>query len=297
MMIVQFITAFDLLSLTNIDATANINDEPAAQVPTEVHNPCRLPISCQLINHEIKAEGYCKGKRRRVSYSKNKIKIEKGTKAEKKLTSSHKIAKAFGHFEGTISHELLIFIKKQVKLSSTKKKVKRQLNQDPFENCFGSMQQQTGNADNPTPVQFVRAYRKLFRVYLVTVAESGFLDLPLQDGDSVVADKDFATSDYEKRLERKIENFNEPSGPDQAPRSQLNASYKANNGNFLKFLEEISEAKPACLYVHPLFADGYIPGTVEKQFPSPFTELYDPNSGTLLFEDLLQSESESEPLC
>ena len=38
----------------------------------------------------------------------------------------------------------------------------RRLNQDPLENFFGSIRQQGGNADNPTPLQFTRAFKKLF---------------------------------------------------------------------------------------------------------------------------------------
>jgi hypothetical protein len=38
----------------------------------------------------------------------------------------------------------------------------RRLNTDPIENFFGSIRQQGGNSDNPTPVQFTRAFRKLF---------------------------------------------------------------------------------------------------------------------------------------
>ena len=38
----------------------------------------------------------------------------------------------------------------------------RRLNTDPLENFFGSIRQQGGNSDNPTPVQFTRAFRKLF---------------------------------------------------------------------------------------------------------------------------------------
>ena len=38
----------------------------------------------------------------------------------------------------------------------------RRLNQDPLENFFGTIRQQGGNADNPTPLQFTRAFRKLF---------------------------------------------------------------------------------------------------------------------------------------
>ena len=38
----------------------------------------------------------------------------------------------------------------------------RRLNQDPLENFFGSVRQQGGNSDNPTPAQFCRAFKKLF---------------------------------------------------------------------------------------------------------------------------------------
>jgi hypothetical protein len=38
----------------------------------------------------------------------------------------------------------------------------RRLNQDCLENFFGSILQQGGNAENPTPVQFCTAFRKLF---------------------------------------------------------------------------------------------------------------------------------------
>ena len=38
----------------------------------------------------------------------------------------------------------------------------RRLNQDPLENFFGSIRQQGGNSDSPTPIQFARAFRKLF---------------------------------------------------------------------------------------------------------------------------------------
>ena len=48
----------------------------------------------------------------------------------------------------------------------------RQLNQDPLENFFGSIRQQGGNSDNPTPVQFRRAYQKLFHTNLLTVSST-----------------------------------------------------------------------------------------------------------------------------
>ena len=50
--------------------------------------------------------------------------------------------------------------------------VTRQLNQDPLENFFGSIRQQGGNSDNPTPIQFKSAYRKLFHTNLLTVSSA-----------------------------------------------------------------------------------------------------------------------------
>ena len=38
----------------------------------------------------------------------------------------------------------------------------RRLNTDAIENFFGAIRQQGGNRDNPTPVPFCRAFRKLF---------------------------------------------------------------------------------------------------------------------------------------
>ena len=46
----------------------------------------------------------------------------------------------------------------------------RRLNQDPLENFFGAIRQQGGNSDNPTAIQFKRAYRKLFHTNLLTIA-------------------------------------------------------------------------------------------------------------------------------
>lgn len=40
----------------------------------------------------------------------------------------------------------------------------RRLNQDCLENFFGSIRQQGGNCLNPTPIQFARAFKKLFRI-------------------------------------------------------------------------------------------------------------------------------------
>ena len=47
--------------------------------------------------------------------------------------------------------------------------ITRRLNQDPLENPFGSIRQQGGNSDNPTPIQFKRAYKKLFHTNLLQV--------------------------------------------------------------------------------------------------------------------------------
>ena len=44
----------------------------------------------------------------------------------------------------------------------------RRLNTDPLENFFGTIRKQGGNSDNPTPVQFTRAFRKLFFSSLLT---------------------------------------------------------------------------------------------------------------------------------
>lgn len=49
----------------------------------------------------------------------------------------------------------------------------RRLNQDPLENFFGLIRQQGGNCDNPTPLQFTRAFRKLFVDNFLTPLLSG----------------------------------------------------------------------------------------------------------------------------
>ena len=46
----------------------------------------------------------------------------------------------------------------------------QRLKQDPIENFFRAIRQHGGNADNPTPVHFMRAYRKLFRTNLLSIA-------------------------------------------------------------------------------------------------------------------------------
>ena len=44
----------------------------------------------------------------------------------------------------------------------------RKLNTDPLENLFGTIRQQGGNNDDQTPVQFTRAFRKMFFSYFLT---------------------------------------------------------------------------------------------------------------------------------
>lgn len=101
----------------------------------------------------------------------------------------------------------------------------RRLNQDPLENFFGLIRQQGANSDNPTPLQFTRAFRKLFVDTFLTPLPSGncaedfdkFLigsssykkaarneaagkDLPSPPTIQHVDDTDFNTSDVEKNL-------------------------------------------------------------------------------------------------
>ena len=77
---------------------------------------------------------------------------------KKDVTSTLKCLKALKlTMNGTIS--LWNELRSQ---SSIKCLYTRRLNQDALENFFGSIRQQGGNADNPTPIQFCRAFRKLF---------------------------------------------------------------------------------------------------------------------------------------
>lgn len=50
--------------------------------------------------------------------------------------------------------------------------ITRQLNQDPLKKFFGAIRQQGGNADNPTPIQFKRAYHKLFHTNLLNISST-----------------------------------------------------------------------------------------------------------------------------
>ena len=42
----------------------------------------------------------------------------------------------------------------------------RRLNQDSLENFFGAVRKQSGNAFNPTPIQFYNTFKKLFAIDL-----------------------------------------------------------------------------------------------------------------------------------
>jgi hypothetical protein len=53
----------------------------------------------------------------------------------------------------------------------------RRLNIDPIENFFGTIRQQGGNSDNPTPSQFTSAFRKLFFSSFLTSSEGNFDEL------------------------------------------------------------------------------------------------------------------------
>jgi len=48
----------------------------------------------------------------------------------------------------------------------------RRINQDCLENLFGSIRQQGGNSVNPTPIQFARAFKKLFSTKLLQQLDS-----------------------------------------------------------------------------------------------------------------------------
>ena len=60
----------------------------------------------------------------------------------------------------------------------------RRLNTDPLENFFGTIRQQGGNSDSPTPVLFTQAFRKLFFSSILTSSAgncAGNLDVMLAE--------------------------------------------------------------------------------------------------------------------
>ena len=59
-------------------------------------------------------------------------------------------------------HRILALWSELKSVHSFKCLLTRRLNQDPLENFFGVVRQQGGNSDNPTPAQFVTAFKKLF---------------------------------------------------------------------------------------------------------------------------------------
>mgnify|MGYP002803931165 FL=1 len=77
----------------------------------------------------------------------------------KDVTSNLRCLKAL---EMTLNGTFLLWQSLQSSYPSIKFLCTRRLNQDPLENFFGCIRQQGGNSDNPTPVQFTRAFRKLF---------------------------------------------------------------------------------------------------------------------------------------
>jgi hypothetical protein len=59
----------------------------------------------------------------------------------------------------------------------------RRLNQDCIENFFGSIRQQGGNSFNPTPIQFTRAFKKLFSIKFLQHSDTQNC---IQDGDEML---------------------------------------------------------------------------------------------------------------
>jgi hypothetical protein len=68
----------------------------------------------------------------------------------------------------------------------------RRLNTDPIENFFGTIRQQGGNSDNPTPSQFTSAFRKLFFSSFLTSSEG-----------NCAADFDELLANFEKKPKTK----------------------------------------------------------------------------------------------
>ena len=73
----------------------------------------------------------------------------------------------------------------------------RRLNQDPLENFFGTIRQQGGNADNPTPLQFTRAFKKLALFYHYLILPRGNCS---EDFDSILVGMDNQESGKAKEI-------------------------------------------------------------------------------------------------
>ena len=85
----------------------------------------------------------------------------------------------------------------------------RRLNTDPLENFFGTIRQQGGNSDNPTPVQFTRAFRKLFFSSLLTSSAGNCA----ADFDVMLAEYTNASKKAKKKSKNKTTEPSETSQP------------------------------------------------------------------------------------
>lgn len=78
----------------------------------------------------------------------------------KKGTNTTNKIKSFKNFQITI--QSIIMLSRDLKDEGFNFIFTRRLNQDPLENFFGAIRQQGGNCRDPTPIQFRRAFSKLF---------------------------------------------------------------------------------------------------------------------------------------
>ena len=81
--------------------------------------------------------------------------------------------------------------------------MKRRLNQDPLKTFFGSICQQGGNSDNPSPLQFTRAFRKLFYEHCLVLSSGNCTE----DIDAIL----LAGSKFEKASKPLVENVEDGS--------------------------------------------------------------------------------------
>ena len=116
---------------------------------------CRRPFSPQSPHLEVMEEG--------INFFKSIKVVNPATGVDK--TNALKCLKGWCHTLRAIT----CLWRKMYNEGIVSFLVTRQLNQDPLENFFGSIRQQGGNSDNPTPIQFKRAYRKLFHTNLLSV--------------------------------------------------------------------------------------------------------------------------------
>lgn len=76
-----------------------------------------------------------------------------------------KMLKSLKCFQITIMSIMSLW--EDVQKEGCKELCTRRLNQDCLENFFGKIRQQGGSSVNPTPIQFIRAFRKLFAADLL----------------------------------------------------------------------------------------------------------------------------------